>query len=84
MTSILAFDITQFFPSLNHQLLSLIIRKAGFNPIVSHFFSNYLIGRKTQYFWNNFSSSFINVDVGMSQDSALFSILSAFIFLKNI
>jgi len=29
--STLAFDIAQFFPSLNHQLLSLIIKKAGFN-----------------------------------------------------
>jgi len=30
-TSILVFDITQFFPSLNHQLLSLIIKKVGFD-----------------------------------------------------
>ena len=28
-TSILAFDIVQFFPSLNHQLLMQIIHKAG-------------------------------------------------------
>ena len=27
--SILAFDITQFFPSLNHQLLLLILDKVG-------------------------------------------------------
>jgi len=37
----------QIFPSLNYQLLSLIIRKAGFDPKVSHFFSNYLVERKT-------------------------------------
>ena len=30
-TSTLVFDIAQFFPLLNHQLLSLILEKAGFN-----------------------------------------------------
>jgi len=49
MTSTLAFNIAQFFPSLNHCLLPLILRKAGFNSKVKHFFSNYLVERKTQY-----------------------------------
>jgi len=48
-TSMLAFDITQFFPSLNHHLLSLILAKARFNCKVSNFFRNYLVGRKTKY-----------------------------------
>ena len=30
-TSVLAFDIAQFFPSLNHQFLSLCLKKAGLN-----------------------------------------------------
>ena len=77
MTSTLAFDIAQFFPSLNHWLLPLIIRKAEFDPKVSCFFSNYLVGRKTQYFWNKFSSSFFNVNIGMDQGLALSLILSA-------
>jgi len=34
LTSILAFDIAQFFPSLNHCLLSLILGKTGFDPKV--------------------------------------------------
>jgi len=76
MTSTLAFDITQFFPSLNHCLLPLILRKAGFDPKVDCFFSNYLIGRKTWYFWNSFSSSFLNVDIGVEQGLALSPILS--------
>ena len=46
-TSILAFDIAQLFPSLNHHYLSLIFNKVGFHPKVLTFFSNYLIGRKT-------------------------------------
>jgi len=41
------------------------------------FFKNYLVSRKTKYLWNNFSSSFCNVDVGVSQGLALFLILSA-------
>jgi len=49
-TSTLTFDIAQFFPSLNHHLLSLIIRKAGFNNHIVSFFANYLTDRKTNYF----------------------------------
>jgi len=45
-TTILAFDIAQFFLSLNHQLIPLIMNKADFNPKVSCFFSNYLVGKK--------------------------------------
>jgi len=54
----LAFDIAQFFLSLNHQLLSLILNKASLNMRISTFFFNYLINRKTQYMWNNFVSLF--------------------------
>jgi len=36
-TSILAFNIVQFFLSLNHHLLSLILAKAGFNHKISNF-----------------------------------------------
>ena len=46
-TSILAFDISQFFPSLNHWLLLHILGKAGFDSKVVYFFLNYLVGRKT-------------------------------------
>ena len=76
MMSSLAFDIVQYFLSLNYCLLPLILRKAGFDSKVKRFFSNYLIGRKTRYFWNNFSS-FSNVDVGVDQELALSSILFA-------
>jgi len=49
-TSTLTFDIAQFFPLLNHRLLSLIMRKAGFNNCIILFFTNYLIDKKTNYF----------------------------------
>ena len=75
-TSTLAFDISQFFPSLNHRLLTKIIHKAGLNNHVINFFSNYLINRKTNYLWNNFSSPIFNINVGIGQGLALSPILS--------
>ena len=75
--STLTFDIAQFFPSLNHQLLSHIFYKASFNLKVSFFFQNYLVGWKTQYVCDSFSLFFYNVDVEVGQDLALSSILSA-------
>jgi len=75
--STLAFNIAQFFPSLNDCLLSAILEKAGFDSKVINFFSNYLVDRKTSYFWNNFSSCLYNVNVRVGQGSALSSILSA-------
>ena len=77
----LAFDIAQFFPLLNYHLLSSILIKASFEPKVSTFFRNYLVDRKTKYLWNNFSSPFFNVDIGIGQDSALSPILSVFYLL---
>jgi len=77
----LAFDITQFFLSLNHWLLLLILKKAVCHSKVVQFFSNYLVGKKTQYSWNNFISQFFNVDVSVGQGSALSPILSALYIL---
>ena len=67
----------QFFPLLNHCLLTLIMKKAGFNNHIILFFSNYLVDRKTNYFWNNLISPIFNVNVEVGQGSALSSILSA-------
>ena len=81
--STLAFNIVQFFPLLNHQILSLILAKAGFNHKVSTFFRNYLIGWKTKYLWKNFSSFFCNIDIGASQGLALSPILSV-LYLSSL
>jgi len=48
-TNTLAFNIAQFFPSLNHHFLTYIFQKAGLDIHVINFFSNYLINRKTNY-----------------------------------
>ena len=42
-TSTLAFNISQFFPSLNYWLLTLILEKAGLDPKVISFFASYLV-----------------------------------------
>ena len=76
-SSSLAFDISQFFPSLNYNLLIHILDKAGFDPKVMFFFANYLVSRKTKYMWNDFSFPQFNVNVGVSQGSALSLILSS-------
>ena len=81
-TSILAFNIVQFFPLLNHQLLSLIIDKVRLDYKVLVFFKNYLVERKTKYLWNGFQSSFCNVDVSVGQRSALSPILSTLYLLS--
>ena len=62
---------------LNHQLLPLILNKAGFDQKVSIFFSNYLVNRKTKYLWKNFSSSLCNVDITVGQELA-FSLIYFF------
>jgi len=45
----LAFDIAQFFLSLNHCLLTLSLKKADFDPRVISFFADFLIQRNTKY-----------------------------------
>ena len=79
-TSILAFDIVQFFPSLNHHLLTFSLEKTGFDPRVTSFFMDFLVQRKTNYRWNEFSSPTYEVNVGVGQGSALSPILSALYF----
>ena len=83
-TSTLAFDISQFFPSLNHWLLTLIMKKVGFNNHIVSFFANYLVDRKMNYYWNNFISPIFNVNVGVSHSSVLSPILSALYLLLFI
>ena len=75
-TSTLTFDIAQFLPSLNHCLLSCIIKKARFDKQIVSFFSNYLMDRRTNYSWNNFMSPVFDVNIGVGQGSALSPILS--------
>ena len=73
----MAFDIMQFFPSINHDMLQRVLRKQGFPPLVVNFFGPYLVGRTTCYAWNSFVSPPHQADVGVGQGSALSPVLSA-------
>ena len=49
----------------------------GLDSKVTSFFKDFLVRRKTNYLWNEFSSSMYEVNVGVGQRSALSPILSA-------
>ncbi|CAA7263695.1 unnamed protein product [Cyclocybe aegerita] len=72
----LAFDIAQFFPSINHEMFMAVIRKQGFSPVLMEFFASYLVGRSTVYCWNTFQSDLQSADVGVGQGSALSPVIS--------
>ena len=48
-TSILAFDIAQFFPSINHDVMIGILCRQGFHPKMVAFFAHYLRERTCSY-----------------------------------
>ncbi|CAA7270642.1 unnamed protein product [Cyclocybe aegerita] len=75
-TSALAFDIAQFFPSINHEMFMAVLHKQGFSPVLVEFFASYLVGRSTVYCWNTFQSDSRSADVGVGQDSALSPVIS--------
>jgi len=77
LTSTLAFNIAQFFPSLNHYFLTRILHKTGLDNQIVNFFGNYLSDRKTSYKWNSFLLPIVNINVGVGQGSTLSPILSA-------
>ena len=71
-TSVLAFDVAQFYPSVNHRMLLGILDKQGFSEKLIRFFGHYLSGRSTTYRWDTFTSpAFEAVDVGVVQGSSL-------------
>ena len=76
-TSTFAFDISQFFPSLNYNLLMSILSKVSLESKMSNFFVNYLVQRKMNYIWNNMQSPDFEVNISIGQELALSPILSA-------
>ena len=53
-----------------------IIKKAGFPPVVGNFFCSYLTGHKTMYKWDDFVSRLFATDIGVGQGSGLSLVLS--------
>ena len=60
------------------------MKKAGFDYYIVFFFTNYLVDRRTNYLWNNFSSHTFCINVGVGQGSVLSPILSTLYFLPFI
>ena len=56
-------------------MLTLILRYFGFPDCIEDFFSDYIIGRSTQYSWNSFLSGICDTDICLGQDSVLSLIL---------
>jgi len=52
-------------------MLTSILSHFGFANCIVDFFSDYLVGRSTQYSWNSFLSGACYTDIGMGQSSAL-------------
>ena len=73
----------QLFSSLNHYFLSICLKKAGLNTNVGNFFRSYNSDCSTSYLWNGFIFPSFDTNMGVSQGSALSSILSA-IYLMPI
>jgi hypothetical protein len=76
-TSVVAFDIAQFFPSLNHEVLFDVFSRMGFPAVLGPFLRSYLVGRRTTYKWDSFTSDPFAADVGVGQGSAMSPVLSA-------
>lgn len=76
-TSVVAFDIAQFFPLINHDLLLVILHKYCFDDQLVSFFGSYLVGHTMWYLWNSLLSEPRLADVGVGQGSALSPSLSA-------
>jgi len=76
-TSVISFNIAQFFSSLNHSFLSICLRKASLNINIINFFNSYHSNKSTTYTWNGFVLPLFTTSIGVDQGSALSFILSA-------
>ncbi|KAF8630230.1 hypothetical protein AX17_005467 [Amanita inopinata Kibby_2008] len=75
--SLLTFDIAQFFPSINHELLLETLRHYGFSNKIVSFFASFFKDRYTQYAWGATLSPPFPADAGVPQGDCLSPIISA-------
>ena len=75
-TSVVAFDLAQYFPSLNHSAVTLILDHMGFADSLVNFIADYLVGRSTSFLRDHKLSDPFPCDVGVGQGSALSPIIS--------
>ena len=78
VTGCLAFDVAQFFPSMQHDLLVRILARYSFDPAYQNFFRSYLADRSTRFVWGSRTSerTYAAPGVGAGQGSALSPVLT--------
>jgi hypothetical protein len=76
-TCVVTFDLAQFFPSINHNVLLSILEKQGFAPEVFASFRSYLVDQSTCYAWDDNLSLEFPSSMGVGQGSTLSPIPSA-------
>lgn len=76
-SSVLLFDIEQFYPSIRHNILVNTMRKQGFSETLCKFIESYLQERDTSYILNAHRSEKTPIPDGIPQGSPLSPILSA-------
>ena len=72
-----AIDIAQFFPSLNHHAVTLVLSKLGFAPTLVELLSSYFHDRVTVYKWDTACSKPYDFSMGTLQGDCLSPIVSA-------
>ncbi|KAF8671733.1 hypothetical protein AX14_005651 [Amanita brunnescens Koide BX004] len=72
-----AIDIAQFFPSLNHQAVTHVLSKLGFNDRLVSLLGSYFDGRTTTYRWDTALSTPYDFSMGTPQGDCLSPIVSA-------
>ncbi|PSR72023.1 hypothetical protein PHLCEN_2v12104 [Hermanssonia centrifuga] len=84
-TSMLLLDISQFYPSINHDIMIRTLIKQGFPKSLCTFFENYLKDRRTQFKLQSTGlSDPIDVSTGVGQGSALSPILSSLYLASSV
>ena len=56
-TTVLTLDITQFFPSMSHEVICALLTKLGFNSKIVRFLAAFLQDRSTTYTWDSITTS---------------------------
>ena len=76
-TSVLAVDIAQFFPSMNHDVIFDMLTRLGFNHLLANLILHFLTDRRTTYRWGAHESGWFATNKGVPQGDCLSPVLSA-------
>ena len=76
-TTACTFDISQFFPSLDHRVTALILTRLGFDDRLVALLGSYFRDRTTFYRWDSATSKSFDFSVGTPQGDCISPVLSA-------